>query len=380
MSAKERHMKVLMIATNLDKGGIGSVVITLYRSLIKAGVDCDLVYYTGSEPTSELQNEIKKNGSRLWEFKNFKTAGLFGYISQVYQLCKKEKYDAVHIHTSLLIWVAALGAKLAGVPIRVGHAHGAKFLNYSQKVLTVLEPTGRFLNRVFCTDFVTCAQVSAQYTFGREAVFIPNYLPEEKILAVQKQEIEKTRKEVNPESKKYLFGYLGSLDGVKHADFLLDVWKELKENSVDAALFLAGNTEREMRFQSRVEELGLDEYVQMLGFRRDASVLIQAADYYVSASETEGMSASMVEAQMAGRPCFASALLPPENDLKVDLFLGIEGYDPKVWAQTIVDALKSGNAPITREEALQRVRDKGVGEDGSVKALLEIYKKAEKCK
>ena len=236
------------------------------------------------------------------------------------------------------------------------------------------------MNRVFCTDFVTCAQVSAQYKFGREAVFIPNYLPEEKILAVQKQEIEKTRKEVNPESKKYLFGYLGCLDGVKHADFLLAVWKELKENSVDAALFLAGNTEREMWFQSRVEELGLDDYVQMLGFRRDASVLIQAADYYVSASETEGMSASMVEAQMAGRPCFASALLPPENDLKVDLFVRIEGYEPKVWAQTIVDALKSGNAPITREEALQRVRDKGVGEDGSVKALLEIYKKAKKCK
>lgn len=37
-------MKILMIESDLDKGGIGSVVMTLYRSLISHGISCDLTY------------------------------------------------------------------------------------------------------------------------------------------------------------------------------------------------------------------------------------------------------------------------------------------------------------------------------------------------
>lgn len=35
-------MKVLMVGFDLDRGGVGSVEMQLYRSLTRSGVQCDL--------------------------------------------------------------------------------------------------------------------------------------------------------------------------------------------------------------------------------------------------------------------------------------------------------------------------------------------------
>ena len=141
-------MKILMVESDLDKGGIGSVVMTLYRSLVLCGISCDLTYYEGNEPAQCILEEIKKNGSNVWKLRNIKSAGFWGYISQIQKLCKTNEYTAVHVHTSLLIWIVGIGARLAGVKKIVGHAHGAKFLNYSQRVLFLLEPIGKLMNQM----------------------------------------------------------------------------------------------------------------------------------------------------------------------------------------------------------------------------------------
>lgn len=73
-------MKVLMVGFDLDRGGVGSVEMQLYRSLTRSGVQCDLTYFTGMEPSDSIREEIRRNGTNLWEMKNFKTAGFFGYI------------------------------------------------------------------------------------------------------------------------------------------------------------------------------------------------------------------------------------------------------------------------------------------------------------
>lgn len=70
-----------MIGSDLDKGGIGSVIMTLYRSLIKCGVQCDLTYYQGAKPNDEILKEIANNGSRVYEIKSVRQAGFSSQIA-----------------------------------------------------------------------------------------------------------------------------------------------------------------------------------------------------------------------------------------------------------------------------------------------------------
>lgn len=367
-------MRVLMISADLDKGGIGSVVMMLYRSLIVNGISCDLTYYEGNEPSPSIVEELSKNNSKVWRLKNFKSVGFVRYIVQIKDICKLNKYDVVHIHTSLLIWVAGLGARLSGVKKIVGHAHGAKFLNYSPKILFLLEPIGRIMNQLVCTDFVACSQISAQYTFKKEATFIPNYVPVNKIENISKEQINEARRKVGFEDGAVIFGYIGCLDGVKKADFIIDVIEKLRILNVNATAFLAGNTENKEHFLNLIHEKKLDKYVKLLGFRKDCDVLIQSLDYYITASESEGMSVSLVQAQMAGKPCITSSLLPLENDLKIDLTLRIDGYDAYHWADEIEKEINRGFVQRKREIACKKVVESEFGEKIAIKKLIDIYK------
>ena len=353
-------MKILMIESDLDKGGIGSVVMTLYRSLISHGISCDLTYYEGNEPTQRILEEIENNGSNVWKLKNFKSAGFCGYISQIKKICKANEYTAVHVHTSLLIWIAGIGARLAGVKKIVGHAHGAKFLNYSQKVLLLLEPIGRLMNRIVCTDFVSCSQVSANYTFGDNAIFIPNYIP-------------KIRSQLGFDEIMLASSSRRGIHGVKKADFIIEVIAKLREKNVNAVAFLAGNTQRKDYFDTLIKEKGLEKYIRLLGFRKDCDVLMQIIDYYITASESEGMSVSLVQAQMLGKPCITSSLLPPENDLKIGLTLRIGGYNSAQWASKIKENISSGFKAKSEDDAIAEISKSEFSENVAISRLVNIY-------
>lgn len=368
-------MRVLMISSNLDKGGIGSVVMTLYRSLQVRGIHCDLTYYEGSEPKQVLLDEIARNGTKLWKLQNIKSIGLIGYIKQIRSICMHGNYDVIHIHTSLFIWLAGIGARLGGVKTIVGHAHGARFLNYSGLALSLIEPIGRLLNRLICNGFVSCTAISARYTFGREAVFLPNYVPYDSLQEISEQEIREIRHCLGFEDDAIVFGFMGCLDGVKKADFIVQVIEQLRKMGMNACAFLAGNTERKEFFENLLQEKGLQKQVKLLGFVVDCDRLMHAVDYYISASESEGMSVSFVQAQMTGKPCIISSLLPPENDLGIGLALKIDGYDPCAWAKAIIQAIHEGLIPRENKCALLQIAERGLDEKKSIDRLLSVYKR-----
>ena len=370
-------MKILMVESDLDKGGIGSVVMTLYRSLVLCGISCDLTNYEGNMPAHCILEEIKKNGSNVWKLRNIKSAGFWGYISQIQKLCKTNEYTAVHVHTSLLIWIVGIGARLAGVKKIVGHAHGAKFLNYSQRVLFLLEPIGKLMNQMVCTDFVSCSQASAEYTFGKKAVFIPNYIPFKDIEGISISTAEKLRRQLGFDESMLVFGYMGSLDGVKKADFIVEVIEELRKKDIDAVALLAGNTQRKDYFQTLIKEKGLEKYIKLLGFRKDCDILMRVIDYYITASESEGMSVSLVQAQMLGKPCITSSLLSPENDLKIGLTLKIDGYDSTHWASEIKEKINSGFKAKNEAEAISEISESEFSEKVAINKLLNIYAEGE---
>ena len=163
------------------------------------------------------------------------------------------------------------------------------------------------------------------------------------------------------------------MDGVKKADFIIEVIAKLREKNVNAVAFLAGNTQRKDYFDTLIKEKGLEKYIRLLGFRKDCDVLMQIIDYYITASESEGMSVSLVQAQMLGKPCITSSLLPPENDLKIGLTLRIGGYNSAQWASKIKENISSGFKAKSEDDAIAEISKSEFSENVAISRLVNIY-------
>jgi glycosyltransferase involved in cell wall biosynthesis len=70
---------------------------------------------------------------------------------------------------------------------------------------------------------------------------------------------------------------------------------------------VVGEGTRAAELAGLVREAGLDDRVRMLGLRDDVPDILGSADIYLSCSDWEGMSLTLIEAMAAGLPCVATA-------------------------------------------------------------------------
>jgi glycosyltransferase involved in cell wall biosynthesis len=86
---------------------------------------------------------------------------------------------------------------------------------------------------------------------------------------------------------------------------------ELKRRNIEVVCWLAGEVRGADGYLGRLRELirtlGVEDRVELLGFRRDAAELLQAADFFLLPSTQEGLPLCVLEAQASGVPVLASA-------------------------------------------------------------------------
>ncbi len=111
---------------------------------------------------------------------------------------------------------------------------------------------------------------------------------------------ERERLGIDPEGVLAL--YAGRFDAVKRLDLLI----ESLAHAPQVRLVLVGEGGEEDRLRAIVAERGLEARVGFLAKTDDPAPLYRAADLYVSASSTEGMSNSVLEAMASGLPIVAA--------------------------------------------------------------------------
>jgi|GEM_PF-3438495 len=120
--------------------------------------------------------------------------------------------------------------------------------------------------------------------------------------------------------------FCGRFDPVKRLDLLIDAMARTPNMS----LALVGEGSEEERLRGRVAARELQERVTFLPTVDDPTPLYRAADAYVSASSTEGMSNSVLEAMASGLPVVAARasgmeeLVTPETGILVEGDTGCE--------------------------------------------------------
>ncbi len=124
----------------------------------------------------------------------------------------------------------------------------------------------------------------------------------------------------------------------KGHDFLIEGLKELERHISDFKVLLAGVGEEQDFIEQKVKKYGLEEQIIFLGYREDIPQILSAADIYVSPSESEAISFSIIEALSCCRPVVATEVGGvPEIFEKGNCGKLIPFGDTKKFAKAIID-------------------------------------------
>jgi len=234
-----------------------------------------------------------------------------------YNLCKKEKPVIVHSHTPKAGLVAMLGAKIAGVPIRLHTVAGMplmeakgikRFVLDLVEKLTYASATGIYPNSKKLYDFI----IDEGYSSPRKVKVIANgssngintsFFCKDKMSEEQKSLL---RKNLNILRQDFVFIFVGRLVGDKGLNELVKAFTKIKDHSVK--LLLVGSLESELDplHPETLQEIENNANIIFAGFQKDVRPYFIISDALVFPSYREGFPNVVMQAGAMELPAIVS--------------------------------------------------------------------------
>ena len=359
-----RPVRILQVFAGLDSGGVSNFVMNLYREIDTEKVQFDFAMTEGKK--SLYDEEVIKRGGRIFYFDTSRS-----YLSNLYRILReKGPFDGVHAHVFFYSGLMLAVAKMAGVPLRIAHAHNA-YTGESRSLGRIgYERAMQILIRREASLLLGCSKKACCYVFGERVMEDPRAMVVPDGIDCRRFAFDPAvRSEVRKAyglSDSFVVGHVGHFNPAKNHDKILSVFAELCKKRPDAALLLVGDGELEGQVKEKAALLGLGDRVIFAGAHRDVERYYQAMDVFLFPSRHEGFGMAMIEAQAGGLACIASDVVPRETNADGRaVYLPLEAED-SVWAGKILEA------PERSELSLGEVREK-FGADATARILTGIY-------
>ncbi|PQV65378.1 Glycosyltransferase involved in cell wall bisynthesis [Abditibacterium utsteinense] len=242
------------------------------------------------------------------------------------RLVKSRGVQVINTHLTTASWQGSLAGKITKVPVAaVVHATDRKtFFQWADRLIAVSGGVANFL----CEQGVPPQKIERLYCG----------LDLRDVAAVDSVSPQEAKAALGLPSDALTVGMAASLIGRKGHRFLLDAIQTLVKRGLDVHAVFAGEGDQETALRAQVANLGLENRVHFLGFRRDVHRVISAMDVFTLPSEKEGLSIAVMEAMAIGRPVVAT-LIPGMNEVVKD---GENGFlVPPCDALALADALET---------------------------------------
>lgn len=132
-----------------------------------------------------------------------------------------------------------------------------------------------------------------------------------------------------------LIGCVADLFAVKRHLDLVDAFAQLHGEFPQAHLLLIGEGPMRGATETRMRDLRIDDRIHLLGSRRDVDALLPALDVFVLASDTEGLSNAILEAQACGLPVIATHVGGNPDLVNDDCGALVPARDPDAMAEAM---------------------------------------------
>jgi glycosyltransferase involved in cell wall biosynthesis len=356
----------------MNRGGIETLLMNLYRNIDKSIVQFDFLVHT--EKTGDFDDEIKRMGGLIYSIPPRNKGVLKNYKALKNFFIEHKEYKIVHQHISSLSYVTPLKiASKQKIPLRIIHAHntkqGGKFIH------RIIHSYNKLSLSSYANMFWACSIAAAEWFYTPQIIsgnyfkLVNNAIDTEKFTFNLKTRINK-RMELNL-SDKFIVGHVGRFSNQKNHLYLVEIFKSLSEENPNAHLLLVGDGYLRNDIESKIEEYNLLNKVSMLGVRKDIPELLQAMDVFVMPSYHEGLPVTLIEAQASNLPCIISDTITSEVQINDNVIKCKLDADVIQW----VELIKQSNLLSKRSNKRENIINNGYDIENVSKDVLRSYVK-----
>lgn len=293
--------QVFHLITRLLKGGAEGKTIGTVLGLDDYGFT---VGY-GAEYDDEQVQRLHDHGvdtQRFRTIRHYNPVTTIPAVVAVARYIRRKDFDIVHTHSTEAGIIGRFAARLAGTPAVVHTVHGVPFTDDRN---TVLEAFILACER-------TAAPMTDQVVVNADAIaeeYISQGIgkPEQYTTVYSGIDIKAFQgippaTDVDGDELRVLM--VGRLAKGKGFDVLLDALDRL--GRPDLCVYIVGEGPRREWIENEIRVRGLDEIVELLGYRSDIPAIMAACDVFVLPSYREGTPRVITEAMASGLPVVAT--------------------------------------------------------------------------
>ena len=369
--------KILHIQVFPKLSGVQKISLEIMKALPNNEFDKYILFATESDNGDKitLENEFHKANVKILYSENL-TRELnvkkdFKAFKEIYRLCKKERFDIVHTHSSKPGVVGRIAAYLAKVPLVIHTVHGISFTKFTPPLKFAFYYLCEIFATVFCHKLVLVNKYYNRFykLFGKKVCTIYNALDFSKWI------FDKEKKSVNPIE----LLYVGRLDTQKDPITILKGFNEAYQKNKNIHLTIVGDGELFTDCQSFIDKYSLNNSVTMAGWQSNTLKYYEKSDLFISASIYEAFGLMFLEASYCSLPIIATNVegIP---EVVLDGKTGLL-YNPKDYIKLSELILALSNNSTLREElgnnGSEYVRKQFLIND-MTKKYIEIYNSVDK--
>ncbi|RME40031.1 MAG: glycosyltransferase family 1 protein [Planctomycetota bacterium] len=285
------------------------------------------------------------------------------------RLLRRERFDLLHTHGSVIGVIGRTAALLARTPVVIHQVHGfhhhEHMAAWKRRLFILVERmmaqcTDRLLFQTEA-DLLECRR--RRIAPARKCVWIGNGI-----------DLSRFRPAKRAPNDPPVVLCVARFEPVKNHEMLFEAVRILYERGMRFRLLLAGEGVEQTRWERWVRDRGFADRVRFLGYRDDVPALTAAADVCVLSSIKEGIPRAVMEAAACGRPMVATDVAG-NRDALLD---GKTGYlvplgDAAAMAERIERLLR--DEPLRRRmgEAGRRHAEQHFDENKVTERILAVY-------
>ena len=361
-------IKVLMVLGNTGRGGAQTFAMNVLRLVDREKIQVD--FAVNEIRDNGYTQEIYALGSKIYQIPFFKGYNWLGYVNTWNRLLKENHYDIIHGHVS----------SSAAIYLKVARKHGCKTIVHSHSAGYRGNKVEQAIKKIFTIGakgqadyWFACSAPAAVRLYGCDYRKNAHYYDIPNAIIAESYRFNETcradiRKKHRLDNAQRVYGHVGSFTAPKNHDFLLDVFSVIANSDPKAVLILAGEGERRDDILSKINALGLNEKVLLVGNVGNVNEYLMAMDALIFPSLYEGVPLVLVEAQAAGLYCVVSDSITDEVNLTECIVPVSLKKSAAQWAKIAQEIPK-----IDREAMNQIVSETKYNMQKSVVTLTALY-------
>lgn len=309
-SAELTPLRVALLATVVDFGGIERVLLSLVRNMTPE-VQFFPVLFTREGVGEKLFLEsLRELGVAHQAFplntSRFKYHNPLRNIGETIDIARKRQFDIIHSHGYRANMVGFAAAKRLGLPI-VATCHGYiandRQLNaYNRLDMLLL----RWFDRIVAVSEQMKRDLMDRKVDGRKIQVVTNAVWDG-TESVSREGRKATRRLMGIGEKAFVFGFVGRHSEEKGLRYLMEAAQGMPDNE-DWRILLVGDGPLRITLEAIARTLVLKDRFLFAGFQSDTAAWYSAMDAMVLPSLTEGTPMALLEAMAHGLPVIASAV------------------------------------------------------------------------